>query len=229
MFDRVKEFAGTWATILGFIGVIGSVAAYGTNLKNQFDASQTKIVQLETQVATLRDQLDKAYDSSTGTNERQGEKGERGEPGPQGPQGERGPAGPAGTISDEALDERIQTALRRELAKLPTSGSGTIQVSLGGSDVFESSECILLDQVRNLEILTLRKDLEFCENDGRLVARVASIRGDGYLAISTPGSGSSSCVLERKCTFGWLNGRDYIYERMGRDEKGIVSLFRLSR
>lgn len=79
-FEKLKQFAGSGATILGFIGVIGSVSIYGSNLKNQFDASQTKIIQLEAQIETLSRQLDKTSGQSSQTGLK-GEKGDRGDDG----------------------------------------------------------------------------------------------------------------------------------------------------
>lgn len=124
IFDRFKESAGAGATILGFVGIIGSVAVYGTNLKNQFDASQTKIVQLETQVATLRDQLDKSYSATSET-----VRGPKGDKGDRGERGERGPVGERGHDADETRTAELEKRVSELAAMVANAGSSATHQS----------------------------------------------------------------------------------------------------
>lgn len=100
-------------------------------------------------------------------------------------------------------------------------------MSLGGEDVFDSSGCIPVSEVKRLATLTLRQGQEFCETDGRLVATVKMER-TGFLIITRPGEPSDRCGLNSKCRMRWLGSKSYIYERVGEDEKGQVALLRAS-
>lgn len=231
LFQQIKESTGVVTTILGFIGVIGGVAVYGTNLKNQFDASQTKIVQLETQVATLRDQLDKA--NAIGGAGQKGPKGDKGEPGDPGPQGERGPAGPRGepgaagatSLADpSALEPIVNALVNKILASRPASSGNSVFVSQPGA--FDFSKCVSDAELRQAEVITLRAKMEVCASDGRLIAKIRSLNGDGGVDIVAPGKGSNFWTLNNVVRFPWAGAKEYVYERFSEDGNGPVALFR---
>lgn len=129
---------GMAAATIGFItlaGAIGSVAVYGANMKNEFDASQKRVVQLETEVTTLRERLDKmtskvlTSDSSGSTPGPTGPRGPRSEQGPEGPPGPAGVEGPQGPKGDygpaaaemdpSAMEAMIDAAVEQRLSSLP--------------------------------------------------------------------------------------------------------------
>jgi hypothetical protein len=235
IYDRFKEFAGTGVTVLGFVGVIGSVAVYGTNLKTQFDASQTKIVQLEAQVATLRNQLDRTYSATTGAlmgpkgdKGDPGEKGERGPSGERGVQGEAGPMGPAGGaggVNEDRIMEMIDKAVREQPASSTSAVGGTVSIALNGQDIFDTADCMNLSGVRNLEIVMLRPGQEFCDEAGRLIGRI-DLSGSTGLAWKHIGKSNGFCKIESHCSLGSMFGAKYLYERFGEDKQGPVFLLR---
>lgn len=216
MFQQFKDSAGTATTILGFIGVIGGVTAYGTNLKNQFDASQTKIVQLETQVSTLRDQLDKA-NTASGIQGPQGPKGDKGDPGPtgpRGPQGEPGTDGAAGGVDAAALQKAVEAAVARHLASLPQSSGapGSSFVDAGG--LFDLDQCVRDSDVKQKPVIAIRKGMQFCKDDGTLLTTVTQVEPDrSYVMFMTPGSGTWPVYTTNKKSFPWDNTRAFTVER----------------
>ena len=219
IFERFKESAGTGATILGFISIIGSVAVYGTNLKNQFDASQTKIVQLETQITTLREQLDKSY--SAGAENQRGPKGDKGDPGErgeQGPRGERGPKGDTGnsdgttTIDEAAVTELVRKLVASEVRDaLSKSANSTMSAKASAQS---NRGCISVDELASLKRFTLKDGDAICDAESNLVAKVNRIsHGDSSIKIDVPGSDSMECEILKRCIFPWSD-IEYINEDM---------------
>ncbi len=235
LFQQVKDSAGTVTTILGFIGVVGGVAAYGATLKNQFDASQTKIVQLETQVATLREQLDKSHGTLAGQGPRgpKGDKGDPGDPGPagsRGPQGDPGAPGTGGAIDQVALAMAVDAAIAKRLASLP-SGAGAAIVDAGS--LFDLGSCALDTEVKSKQVIAVKEGMQFCKADGTLLATVKKIRPTsgnvrGYITFSLPEDANWTISTGNTGRFAWDSKRQFTIERFSETESGDVASLRFA-
>lgn len=221
--------------IIGF-GALLAVATptfiggqYVADLRHEMDAAKREVEFLKGQITQLQGVLG----NQSGVTGVRGPKGDKGEPGLQGPRGERGPQGPTGPagissgLSEEHIRQIIQQSVQQQIAAMPATTGGTIQVTLGGADIFNSSGCIPVEQIRNLGTLTLRSGQEFCDRDGRLLARVNDFMSNGAFYMTRPGTHQDSCMLESTCTLRWLGGKRYVYERLGEDERGRIALLRL--
>lgn len=216
-------------TVLGIASLTGLLAGgiwYATGLQNQLDAAQREITE-------LRSKLD-AVSTSTSSGIR-GPKGDKGDTGDQGPRGERGPqgemgpmgqSGGSGGFSETQIRQLVQQLVQQQIASTQNA-VGTVQSSINGSDVFSTSGCTNLSEVRNLDLLTLRPAQEFCDQSGRLVARVRKFSETQHVYIERPGESGDSCALGYSCKLRWLNGKSYTYERYGEDENGPIALLRL--
>jgi hypothetical protein len=250
-----QTFTAIAAGTLGFItlaGSIGTVAIYGANMKNEFDASQKRVVQLETEVTTLRGQLDKMTSqvlsgeasSATGAVGPQGpkgpkgDKGDPGEPGPEGPagpRGERGPQGPKGDpgsgsaeIDPTALESMIDDAVEAQLKSLPTSqAASSLLVDAGG--LFDLNHCVLDTEVRARPVIAVKKGMQFCKADGTLLTTVADIRPDrDYVTFATPGRYNWSINSHGRQSFDWDKTRSFIIERFSETDGDPVASLRFT-
>lgn len=234
-FQQIKESAGTVTTILGFVGVVGTVAAYGTTLKNQFDSSQTKIVQLEAQIATLREQLDKSYSSSASQGPA-GPKGEKGDTGDTGPAGPRGPAGPPGEdgssgANGQAVDLRriekmVQEAVDEKMSSLPASVPGSPALVDAGS-LFDLSDCVVDTDIKAAKVLAIVKGMQFCKSDGTLLTKVTEVDPDREIVwFASPGRSSWSAGTSFKSIFDWDSQRYFVVERFAQQNDSSIASIR---
>lgn len=222
-------------TVVGIVSLAGLLAGgiwYATGLQSQLDAAQREITELRTKLETVSPPL--GVEGPRGPKGDPGSEGPQGAQGPRGLQGEPGPMGPpgaSGSGSAGLTESQVRQLIQQAVSSLPTpsAGSGGITVSLGGEDVFNSSGCIPVSEVRSLEVLTLRKGQEFCEASGQLVAQVSTAEPRGYVFITMPGNGWHQCNISDGCKFPWLGSKRYVFERVGEDEEGVVALFRLSK
>lgn len=229
-----QTFTAIAAATIGFItlaGAIGSVAVYGANMKNEFDASQTRVVQLETEVTTLREQLDKMTskaltgDSSVGAPGPigpRGPKGDQGLEGPPGPAGEPGPQGPKGEpgsaaaeIDPSELEAMIDAAVEQRLSSLPQSASSSNTVPpAGGAALFDLGRCVLDTDVKGRPVIAVQKGLQFCTSDGTLLTTVVEVDPDhGVVRFSTPGRSNWGVSQRTTEGFSWDTGRRFSIER----------------
>jgi hypothetical protein len=224
-------------TIAGVLGIGYTVAKYATD----FDAAKAEIQNLRGQIEQLHEVLSKTQFGERGP---KGEKGDPGQPGERGDKGDIGPRGLKGDVGSASasasvdIDELkvlVDQAVAEKLAAMPLStnaaspGAAQISQSL---KLFDTSTCIQIDTIRNLEVLTLRPGNEFCNNSGKLLFRVAEIetpRNNKRIMFSTPGKGSGSCDLEETCRLREVGGRVYIYERFAEDDQGPIALLRFTQ
>lgn len=232
------KIVGIAGTIIPVGGALIGLGIYVGNLTNQIEASRSEVQVLKGQVSQLQDILQRTQ-SAAGSAARgpQGPKGEPGDAGPQGmrgergPQGEQGPVGPASAASAGGglTEQQVRQIIQQQLASSPSSPAGAVNVTLNGQDVFNASGCIPIDSIRGLDVLTLRSGNEFCDRTGRVIFRVTEIRqSDGRIYFMTPGKGSGSCFIDKKCTFDDL-GKTFVYERRGSDDNGAIALFRITK
>ncbi len=222
-------------TVVGIVSLAGLLAGgiwYATGLQSQLDAAQREITELRTKLDTVS-----TPGGSEGPRGPKGEVGPEGPQGPQGPrgfQGEAGPMGPPGTSASGSgglTESQVRQLIQQALSSLPASSSssgGGSTVSVGGEDVFNSAGCIPVSELRSLQVLTLREGQEFCEADGRLVAKITLMRDSGAFSYQQPGRGVGNCSVNSGCTFRWLGSKRYVYERFGQDERGGVAMLRLA-
>jgi len=226
--------------VIAVVGPTFGVGQYVSDIKHEMDASKSEVAQLKGQVTQLQDILQKTQ-AAAGAAARgpKGDKGDPGEPGPQGSRGERGlqgepgPMGPPGQSAGGDLSEQqvrqIALQIFQQQPRTTPSNGGSINVTLEGTDVFKASGCIPVDNIRNLDVLTLRAGNEFCDKTGRLLFRVTSIRErDGRIFFSNPGQRDGSCGFEDTCNFSDI-GKTFVYERKGVDDIGSVALFRIKK
>lgn len=221
------------ATFVGLAVPLVGLGMYVNNLTNQIDTSKAEVAALKAQVGQLQDLLQQTQAIASGERGPKGDKGDTGDQGARGergPQGEMGPMGPSGTtggMSEQQIRQLVEQAIQQKISALPTSTTNPIGGALSETDAFQTSGCISVDNIRNLEMLPLREGQEFCDGNGRLLARVGEFSRNGWFKMTRPGTASDSCTLERSCTLRWLNGKSYVYERLGQDDKGQVALLRL--
>lgn len=232
------KVVGIAGTLIPVGGALIGLGIYVGNLTNQIEASRAEVQVLKGQVTQLQDILQKTQNLAAGVPGPKGPKGDQGEQGPQGPrglpgeQGPMGPVGPAGTASgmtEQQIQQFIVRTVQQQVASTPGTAGETIQVAVNGADIFESSSCIPTDAIKDLDVLTLREGQEFCDRDGRLLARVSKFESSGFFTMKRPGEASDRCSLESSCRLRWLSGKSYIYERRGEDERGPIALLRLKQ
>jgi len=218
-----RMFGRTFATISGAVlgfgtlaTTIGGVAIYGNDFKHEFDASKTRVVELEAQVATLREQLDKIT-SHTITS------GLQGPVGPIGPQGPKGDPGPAGIVDTNALQSQVRALVALEVSnKLatmpqPVAGGGTSSL-IDAAGLFDLSKCVLDSDVRARDLITVKAGMQFCKASGELLDTVTEVGSS--IRFYTPGKGYFTLLSGHQGSFGWDAGRSFYAERVTQDENG---------
>lgn len=234
-----QTFSTILASALAFLtlaGSIGAIAVYGANLKNEFDTSQKRVVQLETEIATLRGQLDdmttKAMSDrevAQGPRGPKGDKGDPGDPGPAGPrglQGEPGAPGVGGAIDQAALAAAVDAAVARKLASIPAgAGGGTSLVDAGS--LFDLNTCMLDTEVKAKQVIAVRKGTQFCKADGTLLATVEEVGASReYVIFSFPGEPNWTMYPRGSGRFSWDSKRNFTIERFAETENGDVASLR---
>lgn len=227
----VKAMAGV-VTVATVLGIGYTVAKYATD----FEAAKAEIQNLRGQITQLHEVLGKAQFGGEGPRGPKGDPGEPGPQGPRGPQGERGEQGPPGLpgsggegMSAEAVRQLVIQTVQQQMAALPSASAAAAPVALPGTDIFNSTGCIPVASVQNLQVLTLRVGQEFCDRDGALLARIVKSGVAKTIGATLPGKGTDWCGLNKVCTLRWLGNREFVYERVGEDEKGMVALLRLKK
>jgi len=233
-----RMFGRTFATISGAVlgfgtlaTTIGGVAIYGNDFKHEFDASKTRVVELEAQVATLREQLDKITSQTISS----GLQGPAGPMGPQGPKGDRGDPGLAGMVDTNALQSQVRALVAAEvsskLATMPQpAASGGASSLVDASGLFDLSKCVLDSDVRARNLITVKAGMQFCKASGELLTVVEKIDSWG-VNFSNPGKGWWSVGNSKRDSFVWDASRQFYIERKSRDENGdpIATLRFVSR
>lgn|GEM_PF-4105016 len=228
----VKAMAGV-VTVATVLGIGYTVAKYATD----FEAAKAEIQNLRGQITQLHEVLGKAQFGGEGPRGPKGDPGEPGPQGPRGPQGERGEQGPPGLpgsggegMSAEAVRQLVIQTVQQQMAALPSaSTAAAAPVALPGTDIFNSTGCIPVASVQNLQVLTLRVGQEFCDRDGALLARIERFSDSSTFWTRIPGRDNAGCALNKVCTLQWLGRKEYVYERVGEDENGTVALLRLRK
>ena len=227
----VKAMAGV-VTVATVLGIGYTVAKYATD----FEAAKAEIQNLRGQITQLHEVLGKAQFGGEGPRGPKGDPGEPGPQGPRGPQGERGEQGPPGVpgsggegMSAEAVRQLVIQTVQQQMAALPAASAAAAPVALPGTDIFNSTGCIPVSSLQNLQVLTLRVGQEFCDRDGALLARIEKFDLYEAFKMNLPGKGADWCKLNKSCTLRWLGSKEFVYERVGEDEKGMVALLRLKK
>lgn len=234
-----QSFSSMTGAVLGFaalVSTVGGVAIYGANIKNEFDASQKHVVELEAKVATLRDQLDKITAQTIakgvpGPTGPQGPEGPQGPVGPKGDRGETGPQGPAGTagsgggVDMTALSGVVQSMVATEvaakLAAMPKSAAGGTTSLVDATGLFDLSKCVLDSDVRARDLITVKAGMQFCKASGELLDTVELV-DDSNVRFYAPGAGTWKIRSGTRISFDWDSGRAFYMERVSRDENGDV-------
>ncbi|WP_444460220.1 hypothetical protein [Rhodobacter capsulatus] len=218
-----RMFGRTFATISGAVlgfgtlaTTIGGVAIYGNDFKQEFDASKTRVVELEAQVATLREQLDKITSQTISG-------GLQGPAGPMGPKGDKGDPGPAGMVDTNALQSQVRALVAAEvsskLAAIPQSAAGGGASSLvDAAGLFDLSKCVLDSDVRARDLITVKAGMQFCKASGELLTTVTEVGSN--IRFYTPGKGYSTLSSGNQSSFKWDAGRSFYVERVTQDENG---------
>lgn len=132
-------------------------------------------------------------------------------------------------MSADAVRQLVVQTVQQQILALPAASATASPVALPGADVFNSTGCIPVVSVLNLQIMTLRVGQEFCDRDGALLARIERFTDNGKIWTTLPGRGTDTCVLNKTCTLRGLGSKDFVYERFGEDEEGPVALLRLKK
>lgn len=221
MFGRT--FATISGAVLGFgtlATTIGGVAIYGNDFKQEFDASKTRVVELEAQVATLREQLDKITSQTISS----GLQGPAGPQGPKGDKGDPGPAGGPGIVDANALQSQVRVLVAAEvsskLAAMPQPAAGGGASGLvDAAGLFDLSKCVLDSDVRARDLITVKAGMQFCKASGELLATVKNVSGDDVY-FDIPGHGNWNVFGGGRASFKWDAGRSFYVERVTQDENG---------
>lgn len=242
-----QSFSSMTGAVLGFsalVTTIGGAAIYGANIKNEFDASQKHVVELEAKVTTLRDQLDKITAQTIakgvpGPAGPQGPEGPQGPVGPKGDRGEPGPQGPVGTagsgggVDMTALSGIVQSMVATEvaakLAAMPKSAAGGTTSLVDATGLFDLSKCVLDSDVRARDLITVKVGMQICKASGELLDTVSYL-DDGTIRFDVPGQGTLALYSGNTESFRWDSGREFYVERVSRDENGdLVAALRFKK
>ncbi|MDC9834357.1 hypothetical protein [Rhizobium binxianense] len=231
-FHRFTGFFNSFGGILTALAAVAGGAIVVNSYREKVDQAQVAVELLTKQVTDLQSTINRLANTPDGKPGPQGPKGDPGDAGPQGPRGERGlqgEQGPAGQIDVAQVRPMIDQLVTQKFASMPQNTPSAAAAVATVPDIFNSSACIPIDSIRNLDVLTLRSGNEFCDRTTRLIFRVSRIReNDGRIFFETPGKGSGYCSLEGKCTLNDI-GKTYVYERRGHDEDGEIALLRIAR
>lgn len=227
-----KIFAGAGALIA--VGVpIFAGGQYVSDLKHDMESSKVEVAQLKGQVTQLQDILQKVQSvTAASLKGPKGDKGDQGDAGPQGPRGERGlqgepgPSGPSSSVQQADIEKIVAPLISEYASRLQNGTAKSYSPPI--PDAFNGSNCILVDSIKNDNVLYVREKQEFCKKDGSLVATVYKMSDSGEFSVNVPGHGYWYCTLHDSCDISWL-GKRFIYERFGEDDKGPVALLRLAQ
>jgi hypothetical protein len=216
--------------LVGIAAAVAALTAYCVSLQFSLNEADKEINRLSKQIESLSSQVQSQVSAKGGL---QGPKGDQGDAGPQGPKGERGPQGeqgPAAQVDVSQFRPLVDQLVSQKFASMPQSAPAmTAQTIAAVPDIFNSSSCIPIDTIRNLDVLTLRSGNEFCDKTGRLLFRVSKIgENDGLVSFANPGNGNGYCSFEETCKFSDI-GKTFVYERRGHDDNGEIALFRIKR
>ncbi|MBL3561416.1 hypothetical protein [Rhodovulum sulfidophilum] len=222
-----KTFSTITTAVIAFLTLAGTIAAVTWNaasLKQQFDESQTRVVQLQAQVDTLRGQLDKFRASTVSGDARigpTGPQGPKGEPGPQGPRGEPGPPGPVGATSHSdqvALRALIDEMIEAKISSLQDRG-GSASKMVDATGTFDLSKCTAIEDIKAGNLVTVGKGAQLCDETGRLIAEFVNIYTDGY-KIRYPGRGTFTNSNDSRIPTPWDRSLYFFVERQSSDANG---------
>jgi hypothetical protein len=211
---RIAGGATVIGTVVAGIGGGGMMVA---NVKNDFEASKARVIQLETQVDELRKQLVAAAEATkSGRIGAKGEPGEQGPAGPMGPrglQGEPGPEGPPGPAGQSGSTSDL-SALRAELASLKLQVAA---LSSGSNQVVAASlpaqtaptECVTMPTQRS-GVFTVIEGTRFCDSSGQYLATADNFREKSF-RFSRSGS-YRACSVGYSCQFFKDSGGDYLLD-----------------
>lgn len=211
------------ATVIGtVVAGIGSGGMMVANVKNDFEASKARVIQLETQVDELRKQLLAAAEATKsgriGAKGDPGEQGPAGPMGPRGPQGQPGPEGPAGQSGSNG----DLSALRAELASLK---SQVAAFSIGSPQLVAASsapqtaptECLTMPTQRS-GAFTVIEGTRFCDSSGQYLATADTFR-EKSLRFSNSGS-YRTCSVGYRCQYFKDSGADYLLDSFLKTDGG---------
>jgi hypothetical protein len=236
MAEGGKSLFETVGALITIVGAVAGLTAYTVSLQYNLNEANREIDRLSKKVEAMST----LQTPGVGPQGVPGPKGDRGEPGPQGEPGLRGPAGPMGPsgpsssagIDADALRQMVDTAVSQQLAALPKSadtaapGSADINKALA---IFENSQCVQWDSMKNLAVLTLKPKMEVCLANGQLIGSVGQIDVEGrhHIYMNISGQGSEGCYMGEKCRWALLQNRYYIYERYSEEAGGVALLRRV--
>lgn len=225
-----KSFLDTAGGLITLVGAVAGLTAYCVSLQFNLNQANREIERLDKQVAVL---ATKAPDGVPGPKGDPGPEGPQGPQGPRGLQGEPGPIGPPGPSGSSAAGlsmAEVEAAIAKALAKLPPA-TGQGPTASSGSKVaggFDTSQCLLVDEINSVPSFTLAEGQEICGPDGALLATMVGVdRLAGYFDM--PGDGRSACGKGRKCQFDWLSEKQFFVERISEKGKPPVVSFRFEQ
>lgn len=252
----VAAFLGLAAPLIGLGMYVSNLTNQIEASKGEVQSLKGQVAQLQDILQKLQSagQAGKSIKGETGERGpsgppgQQGPRGEAGPVGPQGPRGEVGPAGPQGvqgppgpigpagvagqptSIDMKALSALVENAIeQKRLGHPPTTDLGSIPEAAkpaNPNSAFGIASCIDVKTIIESESLVIRSQMEFCDSAGRLLAKT-KISYSGAIEFTQPGFRSIYCRPNQRCSFPWLNGRTYIYERTGVDQDGPMALLRV--
>ena len=91
--------------------------------------------------------------------------------------------------------------------------------------------CITSSDIAARPVFKVKRELEFCLDDGEVKARISSLyiesTTNGFVDFSIIGGGSPyRCSYGEKCQFAWIKGKYFVVERILPDEKLIQVRFK---
>lgn len=239
MAEGGKSFLETLGGLVTVGAAVAGLTAYCVSLQFSLNQASREIERLDKQLALLSQQsaaMQQGLRGPSGPQGPQGPKGDPGERGAQGPRGERGipgEPGPAGPISPTGVNEdQIRTIIAAAFKeKMGDISSDLYQVNkiVIPNNVIDFADCAEIEKFRNQPVIIFREGNEYCESDGRIVAKVKELQEKGYISFTVPGRSDGRCYLDSKCLFDWLSVKKYVFERVGRDEHGIIAMFRMEK
>lgn len=214
-------------TLGGTVVAIGALAIWGYTVFDKLERSAAGVVTLERRIAELENKISALTKPGTGI---AGPQGEPGIVGPAGPIGPQGPKGDPGQGFDSAqLNSVVTELIGKQLETLKKAVGSGAKITNTPVDAFDFSQCISINDFQKNETAVIRKGLEICARDGRMLTKVVSVSENG-LNFATGGAGTlrTACSINNVCSFKQDGIKPFLIDRFMQDEDGSALLIRFN-